>query len=118
MSAPVSNSSRRLHIEVRIARFALPPVESALVVGRAAPIGSVAMAKALEEMLPGAFERIEISGDDSVEAIIVRRAHLKRIPEERLVSFLLDNVRGLIDPAEMLRVTLDVEVATSAELEL
>jgi hypothetical protein len=118
MSDPTPKSSRRLHIEVRIGRFALPPVESALVVGRAAPIGSVAMQKALDEMLPGAFERLEVSGDDAVEAIIVRRAHLKRIPEDRLVSFLLDNVRGLIDPAEMLRVSLDVEVATTAELEL
>lgn len=112
------SAARTLHIDVRIARFALPPVESALVVGRAAPIGSVAMQKALEEMMPGAFERLEVAGEDAVEAIIVRSSHLKRIPKERLIAFLLDNVRGMIDPSEMLRVSLEVEVATKAELEL
>ena len=110
-------SRRRLTIHARMARFDLPPVESALVVGKRAPIGSRAMEKALLEMLPGAYKRIEVE-HPMIEAIIVRTSHLHRVPEEVLVNFLIQHCEQLVDESEMLRVALDIEVALNAEVEL
>lgn len=112
-----SKPSRRVSIDVRLSRFDLPPVESALVVGRRAVIGSRAMEKALEEMMPEAFVRIDVE-HPMIEALLVRRAHLRRVPEETLVAFLIRHAEAVIDDTEMLRVSMNLEVAVTEELEL
>ncbi|MEC7521226.1 MAG: hypothetical protein VYE22_15215 [Myxococcota bacterium] len=100
-----------------MSRFELPPVQSALVVGRKAPIGSRAMEKALAEMMPEAFTRIEVD-HETIEAVIVRRAHLRRLPEERLVALLVRQTESVIDETEMLRVTMELEISLTEELEV
>ena len=112
-----TSPTRRVAIDVRLSRFDLPPVESALVVGRRAVIGSRAMEKALEEMMPEAFVRISVE-HPIIEALLIRRAHLRRVPEETLVAFLVRHAESMIDDSEMLRVSLTLEVFASEELEL
>lgn len=108
---------RRVSVDLRMSRFELPPVQSALVVGRKAPIGSRAMEKALAEMMPEAFTRIEVD-HETIEAVIVRRAHLRRLPEERLVALMVRQTESVIDETEMLRVTMELEISLTEELEV
>ena len=110
---PDREPKRRVSVDLRMSRFELPPVQSALVVGRKAPIGSRAMEKALAEMMPDAFVRIE--GDHET---IVRKAHLRRLPEERLVSLLVRQTESVIDETEMLRVTMELEITLTEELDI
>ena len=107
--------ARNLTINIKIRRFLLPPVSSALVVGRRAPIGTTAMSKALEEMMPGTFTYLRVE-HPVVESLIVRIAHLRRVPQDQLVALVLRHVEGVMDETEMLHIDLDIELAVREEL--
>ncbi|MCA9668421.1 MAG: hypothetical protein KC503_22675 [Myxococcales bacterium] len=114
--ASPGRATARLRID--ISRFRLPPVDSVLVIGRRAMIGPKAMAKAVEEMVPQAFELIAVDGDSPVEALLVRKVHLRRLPRERLVPIMLRHVEGLMDEQDMLHVRLEIEVSVTEQVEL
>ncbi len=108
---------RRVSLKVELQRFRLPPIDSALIIGRRAAIGPTAMAKSLEEMVPHEFERVDVE-HPRIQTILVHTAHLRRIPKERLVEVLVQQAEDMIDETEMLHVTLDVSVSISEEFEL
>lgn len=107
----------RIEMSLRLSRFRLPPVESALAIGRRAVIGSNAMAKALEEMLPGQFQKIDVE-HELIEAIIVRKVHLTRVPEDRLVPILLRHAERFMSDTDTLHFDLALEVSVSESLEI
>lgn len=102
---------------MQIRRFHLPPVESALVIGRRAGIGPQAMSKALAEMFPGAFTLIAVD-HPVVEAVVVRTSHLRTVPEERLVPIVLARCESMMDESDMLHVTLNITVRSVEEIEV
>jgi hypothetical protein len=107
----------RIDLNFRLSRFRLPPVESALAVGRRALIGSHAMAKALEEMLPGAFCKIDVE-HPVVEAIILRKVHLARVPQDQLVPLLLRHAERFMVDSDTLHFDIALEVSVSETLEV
>lgn len=109
--------SPALSLDVRIARFELPPVHSALVVGRRSPIGPKALLAALQEMMPDTFEALELE-HEVIQAVIVNTKHSRRIPLPRLVDLLVANTESLIDESETLRVELDIEARVRIEVTL
>src|SRR5437868_13114559 len=108
---------RHVNVSLRMTRFELPPVESALVVGRRAPIGSNALEKALAELMPGTFRRIEVE-HPVIEAVIIRESHSRRISEDRLVRLLIRHAEGMMDETEAFRVTAELVISSSEEFEL
>lgn len=104
-----------LHIKLR--RFHLPPVASALVIGRRAGIGPKAMAKALDEMAPEAFEFIEVE-HPVAEALLIRRSHLRTLSRERLTTLLLNHAEPIMDETDMIHVDLDVVLRATEEIRL
>ena len=120
MSADVPIASRppnRVDLTITLSRFHLPPVESALVVGRKAPIGANAMAKALEEMLPNQFRKVTVEHPD-IEAVLIRNAHLQRIPEDRLVAMVLKHAERFMGDSEMLHLDIGIQVQVAESIEL
>ena len=114
----MSNEPKRhVTVSLRMTRFELPPVESALVVGRRAPIGSNALEKALAELMPGTFRRIEVE-HPVIEAVIIRESHSRRISEDGLVRLLIRHAEGMMDETEALRVTAELVITSSEEIEL
>ncbi|NJK88625.1 MAG: hypothetical protein HC923_03975 [Myxococcales bacterium] len=67
-------------------------------------------------MVPGEFERLDISHDE-IEAIIVRKSHLRRIDPERLTQILLRHVVGVMGPEETLHVTIREEITITESYE-
>ena len=116
-SEVLESPKNRVHLTMEITRFRLPPVESALAIGKRAGIGPLAMEKALAEMLPGAFALLPVE-HPVIEALLVRRAHLRRIPEEKLVPLILRHCESLMDDSDMLHFELEVRVRTIEEIEL
>jgi hypothetical protein len=98
-------------------RFELPPVEGALIVGRKSPIGSNALEKALGEILPGAFCRVEVQ-HPVIEAVIVREANTRRIGRERLIELLVRHAENMMEDTEALRVTFDLVISSTEEFDL
>jgi hypothetical protein len=111
------SSTARVDMRLRLSRFALPPVQSALVIGKRAGIGSHAMIKALDEMMPGAFSRHEIE-HSVIEAILIRDAHLRRIPAERLIPVLVRHAEAFMGDTDTLHFDVTVEVQVLESLEL
>jgi len=115
---PIQESTgSRVELSLRIERFHLPPVESALVIGRRAGIGPKAMSKALSEMVPDAFTLIEVD-HPAAEAVLVRNIHLRTIPADRLVSVLLRHCESLMAESDMIHVEMDIVVKAFEKLEL
>jgi hypothetical protein len=107
----------RVDLRIRLAHFHLPPVESALAIGKKAPIGANAMSKALEEILPSTFKKIDVE-HPVIEAIILRAAHLQIVPKERLVALLIKHAEAFMSDSEILHVDIRVQVNVAESLEL
>lgn len=117
VAGPRSGASARVDLQFRLSRFNLPPVQSALVIGRHAPIGSTAMSKALDEMMPGAFRRFDVE-HAVVESVIVRDAHLRRVPSERLIPLIVRHAEQFMTDADMLHVDIGIEVHVSETIDI
>jgi len=111
------NSRTLASVELRLQRFHLPPVESALAVGKRAPIGPRALEKALVEIMPEQFERIDVD-HEIIEALLMNKSHLRRVPRERLVSLIVRHAERLMDATEILHVSMDIELSVAERLEL
>lgn len=104
-------------IDLKLQRFKLPPVESALIIGKRALIGPKAMEKALNEMLPAGYELVEVD-HPSIEALLINTSHLKRVPKDRLVDVLIRHAEQMMADDETLHVGMDIEIAVAERLEL
>lgn len=102
-------------IQTRIKEFVLPPFRDGLVLGKSAPIGSKAMRQALELLVATPFEHIEID-DDIIQDIIIRKNLLRRISKDKLLAFVIRNIKPLMSEEEILYLELDVEVNFESEL--
>lgn len=102
----------QVHISARISEYAIPPLKDMLVLGKNAPIGCIAMRRALELLIKTPYEHIELD-DDVISDILVRQHLLKRLSREALVNFVLNQVKPLLDPGEILQVEVDLKVFLS-----
>ena len=96
-------------MSVRVSEFAIPPVSDGLVLGKDAPIGFAAISKALSLLIADNMQNIEVE-DDVISHIIVRRGILCRVPEDRLVAFVLQRVKPLMCAKEVLHLHIKAEV--------
>lgn len=94
--------------------FTIPLISDGLVLGRQAPIGSVAFGKALELLIVSPFERIEVE-DDVIGDILVRKSLLRRMPRESLLEFVLQRIKPLMGPEEILHLDLTAEILIEEE---
>lgn len=113
----VAQPSRRANIQLRFTQFGVPPVEDALIIGKAAPIGSHAIAKAFEEMSPHTFRLIEVD-HPVVEAVLVRVSNLRKLPENVLIPMLLRHAEAIMDETETLHLSALISVTANEEIEL
>lgn len=101
---------RKAHINARISEYAVPPIRDMLVLGKHAPIGCIAMRRALELLIKTPFEHIELDNDDVISDILIRSPLLRRISREDLISFVLSHIKPLLGPEEVLHVEIDIDV--------
>ena len=113
----LSSPTTKVDLKIRLRHFDLPPVESALAIGKKAPIGPNAMSKALEEILPGTYKNIPVE-HPTIEALILRESHLRLVPEKRLVALLVKHAESLMSESEMLHIDISAQVRVEESLEL
>lgn len=108
MSQPAIQSIS--YITASIKEYAIPPIKDMLVLGNNAPIGCIAMRRALELLVKTQFEHIELTDDDTISDVLVRRSVLRRVGRGKLVSYVLAHIKPLMGPEEVLHAELDVRV--------
>lgn len=111
----MNNNLYKHQISAEVSEYLIPPVKDILILGKNAPIGCIAMRRALELLIKTPYEHIEIKNDEVISDILVRQPLLRRIPKETLLQFVMHNIKPLLDPEEVLHVTIDVKVLIHAE---
>src|SRR4051812_39822977 len=107
-SVPAPEVSEKL-MRVRLRALEIPPIKDGLVIGVDAAIGGEAMARTLRLMTNEKFDRILVK-DEIVQEIIVRSAVLRKVGQERLLSFVLKRVKPVMAETELLLLDIDVEL--------
>lgn len=103
------------NFSMRVREFCIPPVTDALVLGSKSPIGSEGMQKALALMNGTPFEHISLD-DPIISDILVRSSILKRITREKFSELVLERVKPLMSPEEVLHLDLEVELLLEGTL--
>jgi hypothetical protein len=109
----ISANEKKIHISVRVGEYAIPPLKDMLVMGKDAPIGCIAMRRAIELLIKTPFEHIELE-DEVISDLLVRQHLLRRVPKDVLVSYVLTHIKPLMAAEEVLHAEIDIEVFLSA----
>lgn len=105
-----NDRKRRSIIHAKLTEFILPPIDDGLVLGKSSPIGHVAVGKALSLLSTTSFDHIPIE-DDVIGDILVRSAIMRKISLEQLTSFVLNEIKPLMGPEEIIHLDISVEVS-------
>ena len=109
-----STTNMKYTLKARVREFGVPPIHDALVLGKRAAIGCGAIRKAIEYLVASPFDHLEIE-DDVISDIIVRSAILRRIPKDKLIAFVVSQIKPLMGEDEILHLDLEVEVGIEGE---
>jgi hypothetical protein len=107
-------NDRKIRISVHVGEYAIPPLKDMLVLGRDAPIGCIAMRRAIELLVKVPFEHIELD-DEVISDILVRQPILRRVSRDELVDFVVTRMKPLMGSEEVLHALVEVNVILSAE---
>jgi hypothetical protein len=108
-------AARKQHfLRARIKEFSIPPIHDGLIIGQHSPIGCAAIRKAIDLLTTSPFEHIELQ-DETVGDILVRSSILRRVPKETLIAFVLERIKPLMGPDDILHIDLDAEITLEDE---
>jgi hypothetical protein len=96
-------------IRSQLSEFVLPPIADGLVLGLQSPIGHVAVGKALSLLSTTPFDHLHVE-DDVIGDIIVRKAILRKISADELRTYVLEEVKPIMGPEEIIHLKLQVDV--------
>lgn len=111
-----SSPGPKFLLQARIKEFAIPPITDALIIGREASIGTNALQKALNLLIPEHFEQLAID-DEIIADVLIKSILLRRLTKERLVTFLIEQIKPFMSAQDILHVQLDLEILVTGELE-
>ncbi len=109
-----TKNNRRHIFRARLTEFVLPPIDDGLVLGRQSPIGHVAVGKALSLLSTTQFEHVPVE-DEVIGDILVRSAILRKISAEQLRKFVLEEIKPLMGPEEIIHLDLKIEIGIDQE---
>jgi len=102
---------RSIRVRLSAQPFDIPPMRDVLLIGRRAPIGPEAARRMAEALAPGQFDLIRLDERaHPVEAVLVRKSHLRLIAAERLVDLLLEEFAHHMEEEDVLRIDLDLQL--------
>lgn len=107
-----SNENR---VKLTVREFILPLVRDVVILGSDAPIGPVAMSKALDYLHAHKFSQFDYD-DDIIHTIFIRETVLNKVSSEKIVGFLMQRVRPLMTMREILHVDMEIETFIEGSL--
>lgn len=99
----------KFSISLSFEEVKLPPFRDMLVLGKRCPHGKAGVSQCLNLLAPEAFEMVEID-DPTVEAVLINKRILKRMPVENIVEVLKEKVFPYITPGEVVRIDFNVRI--------
>lgn len=108
---------RKAEVALRLSEFEVPPIDDCLIIGKRAAVGAEGARRMVEAVAPGQYELIKVD-HPSVEAVMVRASLLKTLPQERLVSLLVEEFERSATDRVALKARIHVVIHVMRELEL
>lgn len=105
--------TRQYNITLSYESVRLPPVTDMLILGKKYPHGKQGVLQAFKYIAPDEFHLVDVNEEDTVEAVLIDKKILTRIPEEKIVSILKTYVFPNISEYEAIKVDLDIKVICS-----
>jgi len=105
---------RKINLQLRFTQYHLPPLDSALIIGKRAPVGINGISRAFQELSPAMFQLIPVE-HPVAEAVLVRVSDLRKLPQQALIGRLLQFADQMMDETDTLHVALKFEVIVEEE---
>ena len=105
---------RKINLQLRFTPYHLPPLDSALIIGKRAAMGANGISRAFQELSPATFQLIPVE-HPVAEAVLVRVSDLRKLPQQALISRLLQLADQIMDETDTLHVSLRFEVIVEEE---
>jgi hypothetical protein len=105
---------RKINLQLRFTPYHLPPLDSALIIGKRAPVGANGISRAFQELSPATFQLIAVE-HPVAEAVLVRASDLRKLPQQELIRRLLQLADQIMDETDTLHVALRFEVIVEEE---
>jgi len=96
-------------VSLSFEEVSLPPFRDILILGKKCPQGKIGVAKCFNLLSPEGFEMLEID-DELVEAILVSKRILKRMPPKTIIDILKTRVFPRITRGEIVKVDFSVKL--------
>ncbi|MCJ7616648.1 MAG: hypothetical protein MUO43_08950 [Desulfobacterales bacterium] len=103
------NDGARYSVSLNFEGAQLPPFEDILLLGRRCPHGKTGIAKCLDLLSPEGFELVELD-NDVVQAMLVSKRILKRMPIDKIIGILKEKVFPFITSGEIVKINFNVKV--------
>jgi len=111
----MKSSKMSFAVSLQFEKAQLPPFSDILLLGRKSPIGMSGIAKSLEYLVPNNFDIIPVD-NETVEAMVVNKAILKRMPVDELVKVLEDAVFPYMSEEEIMKVDFSVRITYEGQV--
>lgn len=113
----MEQAKRSFTVSLSFEKAQLPPFNDILLLGRRSPIGMGGITKSLEYLIPDNFDVIPVD-DPVVEAMVVNRSILKRVPADKIVEILKDAVIPFMTEVEIMKVDFSVRISYETRVSL
>lgn len=97
-------------ISLTLKPICLPPVHDILVLAKKHPQGKIGVMESFKFIAPDEFEMFEVTHHPIVEAVLVNKRILKRLPVENVMRVLEKYVFPHVSSGEAIRVDFKVEL--------
>lgn len=87
-----------------------PPVDDILILGKKLPQGRNGMLHSFQLISPDTFELIEINDDDSIDAVIINKAILRKLSREMVLNILREHVFPYVAKGESVKVNFSIRI--------
>jgi len=98
------------NVDLEFESVRLPMITDMLVIGKKVPQGKNGIMMSFQLIAPDVFELLDIGENDTVEAVIVNKSILRKLPKERILSILKQNVFPHVVKGETLKVDFSVQI--------
>ncbi len=109
--------NKKVELNMRLSEFEMPPMQDVLIVGKMAPIGAEAARRMVDILSPNQYEIRKID-HFSIEALVIRKALLKMIPESKLIALILEEGEKVANETMIIRVQINITILVSKSIEL
>lgn len=112
-----TENSRAAEISIRLSEFEIPPMQDVLLIGKRAPIGPEAAKRMVDALSPEQYEIVPVN-EGPLEAVVVRKNLLKLIPQEKLLSILMEEGLKITTEATVIKAQVEVVIIVKRQIDL